>query len=83
MSGWRFAALAAALALLMLAAAHIDGARREKRRSRRRLPGAGDPALVPALEAHLERAPRDGRGWVLLARLHFADRPLRRSGARL
>jgi len=72
-SAGRFAALAALLALLMLAAAQIDGARREEAVLSPALPGAGDPALIPVLEAHLERTPRDGRGWVILARLSFAS----------
>jgi cytochrome c-type biogenesis protein CcmH len=72
-NAWRFAALAAAVALLMLFAARVDGERREEA-----APGAGalyaaDPALIPGLEAHLERTPRDGRGWVILARLNFAN----------
>jgi cytochrome c-type biogenesis protein CcmH len=73
---WRFAALAALLALLLLVAAQLDGARLDQAALPPALPGAGDgdpvPALVPALEAHLERTPRDGRGWMLLARQHFA-----------
>ena len=73
MSAGRFAALAALLALLILAAAQIDGARREEAVLSPALPGAGDPALIPVLEAHLERTPRDGRGWVILARLSFAS----------
>jgi cytochrome c-type biogenesis protein CcmH len=71
-SPWRFAALAALLALLLLAAAQIDGARLDEAALSPALPGAGDAALVPALEAHLERTPRDARGWMLLARRHFA-----------
>ncbi len=66
-----FAALASAIALLVLAAAHNDGLRRDAA-----LPAewtTDDPALVGKLETHLGRTPRDGRGWVLLARLHFAS----------
>jgi cytochrome c-type biogenesis protein CcmH len=72
-NAWRFAALAAALALLMLAAAQIDGARRQEAARSPDSPGAGDPALLPKLESHLEHTPRDARGWILLARLHFAS----------
>lgn len=72
MSGWRFAALAALLALLLLVAAQIDGARVDEAALSPALPGAGDAALVPVLEAHLARTPRDARGWMLLARRHFA-----------
>ena len=32
---------------------------------------AAGPTEARALEAHLARTPRDGRGWVLLARLRF------------
>jgi cytochrome c-type biogenesis protein CcmH len=73
---WRFAALAALLALLLVVAAQLDGARLDQAALPPALPGAGDGvpvrARVPALEAHLERMPRDGRGWMLLARRHFA-----------
>ena len=72
MSAWRFAALAALLALLLLVAAQIDGARLDEAALSPAVPGAGDAALVPALKAHLERTPRDGRGWMILARQHFA-----------
>jgi cytochrome c-type biogenesis protein CcmH len=30
------------------------------------------PALIPRMQAHLERTPRDARGWVMLARMQFA-----------
>ncbi|MCC7486610.1 MAG: hypothetical protein IT529_16685 [Burkholderiales bacterium] len=30
------------------------------------------PALIPRMQAHLERTPRDARGWVILARMHFS-----------
>lgn len=72
MSAWRFAALAALLALLLLVAAQIDGARLDQAALSPAPPGAGDGALVPVLEAHLARTPRDARGWMLLARQHFA-----------
>jgi cytochrome c-type biogenesis protein CcmH len=68
----RFAALAATLALLLLVAARIDGARRDETVLAPAAAYANDPALIPTLEAHLERTPRDGRGWVILARLNFA-----------
>lgn len=74
----QFAALAAALALLMVAVAREDAARRQDAAF---APAAfdawssGDPELIRKLETHLEQTPRDGRGWVILARLHFsADR---------
>lgn len=35
-------------------------------------PSAEIPALIPRMEAHLAHAPRDGRGWVILARMNFA-----------
>jgi cytochrome c-type biogenesis protein CcmH len=75
MKPWKFAALAAALTLLMVAVAREDAARRQEEAS---APAAfdawstGDPALIRKLETHLEQTPRDGRGWVMLARLHFA-----------
>lgn len=71
----KFAALAAALALLMIAVAREDATRRQDAAS---APAAldawspGDPELIRKLETHLEQTPRDGRGWVILARLHFA-----------
>jgi cytochrome c-type biogenesis protein CcmH len=71
----KFAALAAALALLMVAVAREDAARRQDAAS---APAtfdawsAGDPALVGKLETHLAQTPRDGRGLVILGRLHFA-----------
>ena len=73
MKASRFAALAAALMLLLLVAARIDGARREEVALTPAAPYATDPALIPQLEAHLARTPRDGRGWTILARLNFAS----------
>jgi cytochrome c-type biogenesis protein CcmH len=73
MKVWQFAALAAALALLVLVAARIDAERREEAALTPAASYADDPALIPRLEAHLERTPRDGRGWVILARLNFAS----------
>jgi len=73
---WRFAALAALLALLLVVAARFDGARLDQAALPPALPGAGGGVRVaapgPALEAHLEHTPRDARGWMLLARGHFA-----------
>jgi cytochrome c-type biogenesis protein CcmH len=30
------------------------------------------PALIARMQAHLERTPRDARGWVILARMNFS-----------
>ena len=30
------------------------------------------PVLIPRIQAHLERTPRDARGWVILARMNFS-----------
>ena len=76
MKPWAFAALAAALALLLAAAAQDDAARRDAAAPAGAAPpawAADDPALMQKLESHLERTPRDGRGWVMLARLRFAS----------
>lgn len=73
MSTRRLAALAAALALLMVAAARIDAERGKEAALAPAASFADDPAQIPRLEAHLERSPRDGRGWVMLARLQFAS----------
>lgn len=69
----QFAALAIALALLMCVAARIDAERREEAALAPAVSYADDPAQIPRLEAHLKRTPRDGRGWVILARLNFAS----------
>lgn len=71
----KFTALAAALALLMVAVAREDAVRRQDAVSAPATFDAwssGDPARIRQLETHLEQTPRDGRGWVILARLHFA-----------
>lgn len=67
----QFAALAAAAALLVVAAAHLDQVRREEARSDSAPLASAERIPVGKLETHLERTPRDGRGWVTLARLHF------------
>ena len=73
MKRWPFAALAAALALLVFVAARVDAQRSEEVALAPAGWSADDPAQIPRLEAHLERTPRDGRGRVLLARLYFAS----------
>jgi cytochrome c-type biogenesis protein CcmH len=72
MKAWGYAAIAASLALLIMAAAGIDDARRAEAARAPAVSYADDPASIPALETHLARTPNDGRGWVILARLHFA-----------
>lgn len=71
----KFLALAGTLALLATAA-HDDARRRDEAASGgagSTLWSADDPALIQKLENHLSRATRDGRGWVILARLYFAS----------
>jgi cytochrome c-type biogenesis protein CcmH len=72
MKVWGYAAIAGSLALLLMAAGGIDDARRAEAARAPAVSYADDPASIPALETHLARTPNDGRGWVTLARLHFA-----------
>jgi cytochrome c-type biogenesis protein CcmH len=58
----------AGFAALILAAAPLCGCGNDEAP----LAGAQGPAEARLLEAHLERTPRDGRGWMLLARMRFA-----------
>jgi cytochrome c-type biogenesis protein CcmH len=68
-----FAATVSAVTLLLAAAAWSDAARRgDGAAATAAAWSAGDPATVQRLESHLAQTPRDARGWVLLARLHFA-----------
>lgn len=70
-----FAATVSAVALLLAAAAWSDAANRgtgATAASSAATWSTGDPATVQRLESHLAQTPRDARGWVLLARLHFA-----------
>ncbi len=66
MSTWRLAAVAALIVLLVGFAARTDGEMRAAA-----LPLGGGPDAIRRIEAHLEHTPRDGRAWVMLARLEF------------
>jgi cytochrome c-type biogenesis protein CcmH len=65
-NGWRLAAVAALVVLLVAFAARTDGEMRAAA-----VPLGDGPDAVQRIQAHLAHTPRDGRAWVTLARLEF------------